>query len=405
MTADPERSVAIVTPWYPTTRTPYGGAFVQEVVTSVADRCDRIAVYHTDPWTLPADAEQAARVVSAQRRLAPHAFTGFRGAGGAVVHYTPALLPRGVDWAGQARSHAEWLARALGGAPIPEPVVHAHVGIRGGYAALENARPDARVYLTEHASFLADVLAEPAARDLYDEVVARSDRFFVVGGALHQLVAETFPHHAGKIERIANPIDFDVPRKTAGDRIRRWLTIGSLIPRKRVDYLVECLARCREDDPELTLTVVGPGPERSRIAALARSLGVADAVEFRGAVKPAEIPAIMGEHDLFVHASRSETFGVVVVEAVAAGLPVLVTRCGGPEELLYGIEDEAGALYAVDDSPEPFLAAYRDLVDRFPDRLDLDRAREVLRVRYSHEAVADHHERIWFGAAAAREDA
>lgn len=398
--SEPDRRVAVVTPWYPTTRTPYGGTFVQEVVKAVAGRCERVAVYHTDPWTLPQDAEEAARVERAQRELAPRASAGFPGAAGSVVRHLPAMLPRGADWAAQARAHAEWTALALSGEPIPEPVVHAHAGIRGGYAALENARPDARVFVTEHASFLADVLAQPAARDLYDEVVDRATRFFVVGSALGALVAETYPHHAGKVELIANPVDFDVPRKAPVDRIRRWLTVGSLIPRKRVDHLIECLAVCRKEDPELTLTVVGTGPERGRLAELARSLGVAEAVDLRGAADPAEIPAIMREHDLFVHASRSETFGVVVVEAIAVGLPVIATRCGGPEELLAGVEDAAGAVVDVVDSTGPFVAAYRDLAARFPARLDLERAREALRAKYSHQSVADRHEQVWFGPTA-----
>jgi glycogen(starch) synthase len=404
MTETGDRSVAIITPWYPTPRVPYGGPFVQALVAAVADRCDGVTVYHTDLWGLPQDEERAALVERTAERLVPLTRTGGRGVADTTVHYVPALLPNGGDWAAQARAHARWLGTALGGEPLPQPVVHAHVGIRGAYAALENARPDARIYVTEHASFLADVLEQPEARALYDEVITRSTRFFVVGRNLIDLLTEVYPHHAGKVELVANPIDFDVPRKAGTDRIRRWIAIAALTPRKRLDYLIAAFAQCRADDPELRLTIIGKGRQEKELRELADELGVAAAVDFRGAVEPAEIPGLLREHDLFVHASRHETFGVVVVEALAVGVPVLVSRCGGPEELLAGIEEDAGAMFDVEDAPEVLVKAYQDLVSRFPVGLDLERARESMRAKYSSEAVAAHHEQIWFGADEARRE-
>jgi glycogen(starch) synthase len=132
--------------------------------------------------------------------------------------------------------------------------------------------------------------------------------------------------------------------------------------------------------------------------ALAADLGVADAVSFIGAVEPVAIPGLMASHDLFVHTSRHETFGVVVVEALAAGTPVLVTRSGGSDQVLAGIEDEAGRLVDVVPDPAVFADAYRSLRERYPAKVDVDRAREHLRGKYSYAAVAEHHHRIWFGA-------
>ncbi|MEU6858683.1 glycosyltransferase [Glycomyces sp. NPDC046736] len=397
MTVTGERSVAIITPWYPTPRVPFGGAFVQELVKAVAPRCDSVTVYHCDLWGLPKDLERAEVARRSQRRLQPLARTAVRGVAGATVHYVPALLPNGSDWETQARAHAEWLTASLRGEPIPAPVVHAHVGIRGAYAALENARPDAKVYVTEHASFLDQVLAEPGARDLYDEVIDRATRFFAVGRNLVDQLGAVYPHHRAKLEIVANPIDFGAARREPPRRIRRWITIGALTPRKRIDYLLRAFAECRADDPDLRLTIVGRGNQEPELRALATELGLDDAVVWRGAVDPADIPAVLAGHDLFVHASRHETFGVVVVEALAAGVPALVSRCGGPEELLEGIEADAGAMYDVDESPAALVKAYRELTRRVEAGLDLDRAREHLRRRYSREAVADHHERIWFG--------
>jgi hypothetical protein len=90
----------------------------------------------------------------------------------------------------------------------------------------------------------------------------------------------------------------------------------------------------------------------------------------------------MREHDLLVHAARWETFGVSITEAVAAGMPLLVTRCGGPEHILAGLENAAGQMIDVEENAESIIAGYHRLRERFPDGLDLDRARLVLGERF-----------------------
>jgi glycogen(starch) synthase len=105
---------------------------------------------------------------------------------------------------------------------------------------------------------------------------------------------------------------------------------------------------------------------------------------------------LMREHDLLVHPSRYETFGVVVVEAAAAGMPVIVTRCGGPEQTLAGVESDAGELIEVEDDSAGIVAAYRRLADRFPDGIDLGAARRTLAGRYGYPAVARQYHEAWF---------
>ncbi|MFI0373518.1 glycosyltransferase [Actinomadura sp. 1N219] len=126
--------------------------------------------------------------------------------------------------------------------------------------------------------------------------------------------------------------------------------------------------------PSITLSTCGDASPPARTAPLllhpfcctrtplgAAELGVGDAVTLTGAVPPTDALRRMREHDVLVHPSRGETFGVAVVEAVAAGLPVLVTRCGGPQVTLAGVEDAAGEMIDVDDDPETIAAGYRRL--------------------------------------------
>lgn len=395
MTDDRARRVAVVTPWYPTSELPYRGSFVRSMVEAVVPACDEVSVYHLEMWSVRFGAERLERIWDAQRLLLPRSVPPAATVGGAALYRVPAMVPPTDSWAVRSDQAAHWLRTALGGEAIDAPVVHAHVPILAAHAALENCRPDAAVYATEHASFLADVLAQVDARRRYDEILHRLAGFFVVGESLRDLVAAAFPHHADKIRYIANPVDFRRRREHPPAELRRWLSIAGLVEIKRIDYLLRGFVRCLADDPSLTLTLAGDGALRAELEALAAELGVDGAVDFLGAVEPAAIPGLLAEHDLLVHTSRRETFGVAVVEAAAAGLPVLVTRCGGPERVLDGIEAEAGQLIDVDDDPDVLAKGFTELRGRHPGGLDLDRSRAHLERRYSHAAVAEAHYRAW----------
>jgi glycogen(starch) synthase len=393
------KDVAIVTPWYPTADRPFRGAFVQAMVEATAPVADRIVVYHCDEWGYRPARWSVSAVDRAHRDLVHHATTPAATVAGAELRYVPVPLPTGLGFGEIARRGADSLRSALGGRPIDATVVHAHVGLPGGWTALENAPPDARVFVTEHATFLDRVLAQPQARAMYDEVLHRCDGFLAVGAAVSSPLIEAFPHHRDRITIVANPVSFALERPFPVTRLNRWLYVGTLIPRKGVMLLLEAFAACRADEPGLTLTIVGEGELLPQLIAKAAALDVADAVTFAGAVAPTEALRLMREHDLLVHASRFETFGMTVVEAIAAGLPVLVTRCGGPEETLAGVDQYAAELVDVEDTPASMIAGFRRLRGRFPHALDMARARDELARRYGYEAVAQTHRRLWFPAA------
>ncbi|WP_262387161.1 glycosyltransferase [Streptomyces sp. TRM49041] len=391
------RDAAVVTPWYPTRELPFRGSFVYDMVAATAPGCDSLTVYHGDPWVAAMDAGTAQTVEEANAKLMVRAAHRVPTVGGAeLVHY-PVTTPRGQLYGAQARNHERHLRNVLGGKPIDAPVVHAHVGLPSGWAAVQNARPDARVFVTEHSSFLDKVFQDPEAVELYDELVDRVTGFLVVGDPVTEIVERQFPHHAGKILRIPNPVSFDLPRSEPVKDLRSWLYLGGILENKGVHWLVEAFAQCHAEDPSLTLTMAGEGALRRPLTERVAELGLSDAVKLPGSIPHDQALELMRSHDLMVHPSRYETFGMTIVEGVAAGMPVLVTRCGGPEKTLAGIEDAAGELIDVEENAESISEGFRRLRARFLDGgLDLDHAQAKLAAEYGYEAVAQAHHRLWF---------
>ncbi len=94
------------------------------------------------------------------------------------------------------------------------------------------------------------------------------------------------------------------------------------------------------------MTVYGDGEERDALRRLAESEGIADRIRWMGQAARSALARGYADADAFVLASRRETFGVVYVEAMAAGLPVIATACGGPEDF---VTPENGLLIPADD--------------------------------------------------------
>ncbi|MET9968434.1 glycosyltransferase [Streptomyces sp. NPDC006356] len=391
------RNAAVVTPWYPTRELPFRGSFVQAMVAATAPGCNRLTVYHCDPWVAPMDEAATQAVEAANAKLMARAAHRVPAAGGAELVHFPVTTPRGQDYGAQARNHARQLRNLLGGRPIDADVVHAHVGLPSGWAALQNARPGARVFVTEHASFLERVLEDPEAVELYDQLLHGVTGFLVVGDTITEILKRRFPHHGDRIGQIPNPISFDEPRPEPVKDLVKWLYVGSLTERKRVLLLLEAFAQCRTEDASLTLTIAGDGELRRPLTERIAELGLGEAVTLLGSIPHEQALELMRSHDLLVHASRYETFGMTVVEANAAGLPVLVTRCGGPERILAGVEDAAGELIDVEEAAESISEGFRRLRARFLDGgVDLRRAQAKLNADYGYEAVAQAHHRLWF---------
>jgi glycosyltransferase involved in cell wall biosynthesis len=110
------------------------------------------------------------------------------------------------------------------------------------------------------------------------------------------------------------------------------ISIGSLEPRKNQAYLLQVLSEAKKTGHRYSLSLVGDGPGRPGLGALAKDLGVDEQVAFRGQQPNAR--RLLAGHRAYVHASRIENLPIVLVEALGAGLPIFAADVGGVGEVL-----------------------------------------------------------------------
>jgi len=131
------------------------------------------------------------------------------------------------------------------------------------------------------------------------------------------------------------PNGLDVARFAARDGrtpLRTVTAVGNLRWLKGHDVLVDAAVEILERFPDARFDIVGEGPEREALVARAAQHGVAHAFTFAGHC--ADVPAKLAASDIFVHPSRSESFPNAILEAMAAGLPIVASGVGGVVELL-----------------------------------------------------------------------
>lgn len=173
-----------------------------------------------------------------------------------------------------------------------------------------------------------------------------------------------------ELAHFAPGTDVDLTHLTPAAGIDEPLTLGivkSLAPKYGVDLLLRACAGLLED-PALRalaprLLIVGDGPQRAALEALALELGLAASTSFVGAVPHADVPSWLARLDVYAAPSRldSESFGVAVIEASACGLPVVVSDAGGlPEVVRDGV---TGIVVPRDDVPALQAALRRLLLD------------------------------------------
>lgn len=172
------------------------------------------------------------------------------------------------------------------------------------------------------------------------------------------------------------------------------LCVGRIVPRKGQDVLVRTFAAVRAAVPDAVLVLAGDGPSRSKVEASATGSAARDAIRFTGEVTEEDLPGLYAAADVFAMPCRSrwgglevEGFGIVFLEAAAAGVPSVAGRSGGAAEAV--IDGETGIVVDGEDDAAVVEAIVALLRDRERAAEMGRRARERAVAGYDWDGIAD----------------
>ena len=381
--------ILVLPSWFPSPQAPLSGIFFAEQTELLAKHAPsaEVHVFAVPRRTLEIPFKRplaAARVLGRWVSAPKHRVV--RESGNYVVHSFESLTwSERVAHGGlvyEARRMLQ-VARAIERTRGRFDVVHAHVTHPAGFVAEQLARwLDVPLVVSEHMSpFPFD--------DMYGvDGRPRPDVMSAIEAATR--VTAVSRAHARSIERFADrtievmPNFIDESRFAPGTRAEsspiQLLSVGHLCHQKGFDVLLRALRLCLDDGLPLRLSIVGKGHLRDELETLASELGLGEHVAWLGAPDRSTMPDVYRSADVFVLASRHESFGVVVIEALASGIPVVATECGGPEEI---VTPTCGALAPIED-PVALAAAISRVARR---QFDRSAIRAHFESTYSAKAV------------------
>ena len=372
--------VLVASHLYPSSFSLTSGSFVHNQVRFLSAHCS-IRVVSPTPWfpSLPGFGRWSGYGRVKRREIRD---------GVEVKRPSYLTLPRRMVFGRAWRSHLAALRRAT---DSPPDLIHAHCAYPDGLAAVHyGERLGAPAVITVHGHDIRDLGGSTSPwRKLVVEALDRAALVIANGPDLYERMRE-LGISTHKMEIIPNGVDCEVFdsdfRRRPGERGWHLLYVGRFTEQKGVGVLLQAMAILRQKRDDVRLTLIGGGEKTGRAAVFYRqteALGLRDCVEFFDEVPWSQIPRYMNAADVFVLPSFYESFGLVLVEAMACGLPLVATRCGGPNNL---VEQGTGLLVGVDDAED--LARGVEEVLKTYAHYDRRAIRRRAREKYDYRQVA-----------------
>ena len=266
-------------------------------------------------------------------------------------------------------------------------VVHAHWWIPGGIATWLACRGSRRPYVvTLHGTDVRLLQRSRLTRAIGRHVLQRADAVTAVSGYLAEQAASVMQTSVESI--MVQPMPADLVRLARGSRGGGGVvTVGRLVPQKRIDIVLDAVAHMHRQGRIVPLTIIGEGPLREALEEHAVRLGIAQTTRFLGQLAPESLAQGIGNADVFAFAAFGEGLGLAAAEAFILGVPVAITDAGG------GVKDIVPPTGAGRVVPEGDAAARGDALIDLMDAPDArQRAAETgasLRARFDPDRVAE----------------
>lgn len=262
-------------------------------------------------------------------------------------------------------------------------IIHAHFLNYGVISVKLVKRENIPLVITEHSSYLLQGKHSSRVIKRAKKAYNASAAIIAVSKPLADVIYKISGRHAVVINNIAA---ITYPKNITGNNSKDKFVFASaanLLYGKGFDILISSFAKLVEDNHNVQLWIYGDGPEKNNLIKLANKLNVANYVNFYGKYEKNEIFSLFSKADCFILTSRRETFGVVYIEAMACGIPVIATKCGGPETF---VNNDNGYLVPVDDINETCEAMKNIINNR--NKFDSAKIKKFVDDNFSEKTIA-----------------
>ncbi len=264
---------------------------------------------------------------------------------------------------------------------VPD-IVHAHTVMYAAPAIILKTEYHLPFIITEHWSRLFE--KNTLRRVLNDTFSYQfADKVICVSNVLSESLKQKCHIDSIVINNMVDDKFFENRKRLSHTKCFKFIAVGALRYGKCFDLLVDAFALARFSE-NIYLDIVGEGEAREKIENAIRRNKLENRVRLLGIKTPEEVNDLLCSSDCFVLSSKLETFSIVLIEAMAKGLPVIATRCGGPETFVR-MQD---GLLVENENVEELSKAMKNMVAHYQE-YDSDEIRQHCYDNFSQNVIAD----------------
>lgn len=278
-------------------------------------------------------------------------------------------------------------------------IIHAHCCVWAGYAAMKLSEQIGIPYVvTEHATLFQlhrDEISEKNDK-VIRKIFQKAARVICVSGAFAKLIESYRPD----IDVVGNVVNCDafVPRADSEKhRGIRFLTVCYMeeeaqLYKKGIDILIQAWAEVVKKYTDVKLVIGGGGSAKTKVEQWVEEQGISKYVEFTGALDRKQVIQEMQSCDCFVLPSRYETFGVVYIEAMACGKPVIAVANGGPDDFVKPFNG-----FLIEPDVKELVQAVYEMIGHLTqgNYYQDEKISNYIKSKFSYEAIAEQLEAIY----------
>lgn len=271
-------------------------------------------------------------------------------------------------------------------------LLHIHVSLAGEIALWIKKTFMIPYIVTEHYSSFIKNQIPNWQKKIAKKVFQNSQKNIAVSKMFATALQNNYQEN---FEYLPNSVDTKhfIPKTqiNSSQSIKHFLSIGNLKPEKNQEMLIQAFTKAFKNRKQFRLTIAGDGPEYSRLLKSIKKLDMQNQITLYGRARRKDVVQLLHDANYFVLPSKYETFGVVLIEAMSCGLPVIATKSAGPESII--TDNKLGILC---DAEEKQLA--HTMIKASGYRFDRNFIRKYAEDHFSANAIADKLKSIYIEA-------